>query len=115
MKVLYLCDKRQDGCKTTSCGSDCHHTLDIRHAKNFELGLDGLTMIEKTNPLVIFECKALIPKRVLKQIREELVKQVADGVVLCDAIVKPVAITGFDGVIYDIYIVEQGKKGKRRI
>lgn len=110
MEALYLCDRRQKNCKAIGCGSECQHTTDIRHAKNFELGLDGITMIERTHPLVIFKVNELIPNRVLQQIREELVKQVADGVVLCDAIVKPVIITGFDGVVYDVTISKQGEQ-----
>ena len=32
--ILFLCDKRAD-CKGP-CYIDCHHTTDVRHAKNFE-------------------------------------------------------------------------------
>lgn len=40
---LYLCDRR--ACK--HCSPECRHTTDITHAKNFELGIDGVTMVEK--------------------------------------------------------------------
>ena len=40
---LYLCDRR--ACK--HCSPECRHTTDIAHAKNFELGIDGVTMVEK--------------------------------------------------------------------
>ena len=40
---LYLCDRR--ACK--HCSPECRHTTDITHAKNFELGIDGVTMEEK--------------------------------------------------------------------
>lgn len=42
-KQLYLCDGR--ACK--HCSSECRHTTDITHAKNFELGIDGVTMVEQ--------------------------------------------------------------------
>lgn len=32
--ILFLCDKRAD-CKGP-CYPDCHHTTDVRHAKNFK-------------------------------------------------------------------------------
>ena len=34
--VLYLCDMKKDCSNVRTC-SDCIHTRDIRHAKNFEL------------------------------------------------------------------------------
>lgn len=40
---LYLCDKR--ACK--HCSPECRHTKDITHAKNFNLGIDGVTMVEQ--------------------------------------------------------------------
>lgn len=45
MIVLYLCDKR--ACEI--CESPCMHTSDIRHAKNFERGING-GLIEKSDP-----------------------------------------------------------------
>ena len=40
---LYLCDRRA----CNHCSPECRHTTDITHAKNFELGIDGVTMVEK--------------------------------------------------------------------
>jgi len=34
--ILYICDRR--ACE--HCNPDCHHTSDIKHAKNFELSFD---------------------------------------------------------------------------
>lgn len=46
-KQLYLCDRR--ACK--HCSPECRHTKDIAHAKNFELGIDGVTMVEKEDKM----------------------------------------------------------------
>lgn len=46
-KQLYLCDRR--ACK--HCSPECRHTKDITHAKNFELGIDGVTMVEKEDKM----------------------------------------------------------------
>lgn len=42
--VLYLCDA--EACNK-SCSTECNHTSDIHHAKNFELGMDGKSFWEK--------------------------------------------------------------------
>ena len=43
--VLYLCDGR--ACE--HCSPECQHTTDILHAKNFEIGMDRITMVERSN------------------------------------------------------------------
>lgn len=43
--VLYLCDRR--ACE--HCSPECQHTTDISHAKNFEIGIDRVTMVEQLN------------------------------------------------------------------
>lgn len=43
--VLYLCDRR--ACE--HCSTECQHTTDILHAKNFEIGIDRVTMVEQLN------------------------------------------------------------------
>lgn len=42
--ILFLCDKRAD-CKGP-CYPDCHHTTDVRHAKNFERDEDQYSYLD---------------------------------------------------------------------
>lgn len=38
-KIMYLCNGNREGCKKNTCytkGGNCHHTSDIRYARNFE-------------------------------------------------------------------------------
>lgn len=38
-----------DGRACKHCSPECQHTTDILHAKNFEIGIDGITMVERPN------------------------------------------------------------------
>jgi hypothetical protein len=88
--VLYLCDKRE--CE--KCSSvQCKHTLDITHAKNFELGIDGSTYVEKAPvPLVIFKTDSLLRKETCDRIRDVLKKQIEEGLVLCDGAITDIVV-----------------------
>lgn len=33
-KILYLCDRKKDCKYSSSCGNECNHTLDPKHALN---------------------------------------------------------------------------------
>lgn len=102
MNVLYLCDRR--ACE--KCSPECHYTSDISHAKNFELGLDGLTMVEKAKPLLVLKTNAVLKQNVVNRIREELAAQVATGVILCDAFTVPVVVDS-DNDIYDVNVTKR--------
>lgn len=41
-KVIYVCDRK--ACNGTCPNPDCYHTLDIKHAVNFETKIVGNTM-----------------------------------------------------------------------
>lgn len=48
MKILYLCD--QERCE--NCHPDyCKHTTDIKHAKNFKEGSEGIYIEQETEKI----------------------------------------------------------------
>ena len=75
--ILYLCDHR--ACK--HCNDPCQHTPDIKHAKNFEAANDG-SMWERPSPLLIFKTDVLLKPEDTSKIRQELLSQVDQGLVL---------------------------------
>ena len=87
--VLYLCDRR--ACER--CSPECHLTLDIKHAKNFELGEDGITYVEKESLRAIFRLNGTISAEAKEKLRADLLRQVNDGgVIVCDRFVEPLLL-----------------------
>jgi hypothetical protein len=101
MPVLYLCDRR--AC-TKQCSPECKHTQDITHAKNFELGEDGKSFIEKTSLQAIFKANMLLKPEVCEAIRSNLLKQVESGIIFVDGVLEPTII---NGQIYEVSIVKR--------
>lgn len=98
--VLYLCDRR--ACE--ECHEPCRHTPDIHHAKNFEVAEDG-SMWERPQPVLIFKTNLLLKAEDMNRIREGLLTQVGQGLVLCG---PAISIESADGhVIYDVTVTKR--------
>ena len=85
-QVLYLCDRRV--CE--KCSPDCHHTTDISHAQNFKKEFDDY--FESTKPTLVVEARTLMSKEDLKQIRDDILEQMKDGVVVLPHCLKGVVV-----------------------
>lgn len=105
--VLYLCDRR--ACK--HCSPECHHTSDIAHAKNFELGIDGITMVESPEPILVLKTNTMLKKDVLDKIREKLMSQITTGVVFLDPFIEPIKVSS-GAVVYDVFITERKENSR---
>lgn len=101
--VFYLCDKR--ACPKCNSGSDnkCTHTLDISHAVNFKKDLDGNYWEKEAKPVIIFQTDNIIPAKVLERCRQELVRQVTDGVILVGPDIRVCSESG----VYDMTITKR--------
>ena len=95
---LYLCDRRS--CE--DCGSDCKHTTDIEHAKNFELDEAG-NYVERAHPIVVFKTNCMLPSEIQNKIREKLKQQVAEGVVFCTGEFEPL-VMDCDSFVFEVSV-----------
>lgn len=79
MKILYLCDRR--ACET--CHTECNHTEDIRHARNFQMTAGGTMreiepdVIECTSELV---ADATFDAEQMSALAAEIGRVCADGI-----------------------------------
>ena len=99
-KVLFLCDRR--ACER--CHPECKHTLDISHAKNFEI--ENGNYVEKVDPLTVFKVDCLLPKAALYKIREELEKQAASGIIVCDDSFEVLRVKD-DASVYALHVIKE--------
>ena len=95
--ILYLCDRRT--CE--KCSPECRHTTDITHARNFELGLDGMSWIEVPQVIAFLEINTLLKKSDIQKIRNNIDEQMQTGVVLLPMGIKPV-IASSDGTEHSV-------------
>ncbi len=76
--MLYLCDRR--ACE--KCSPECHHTLDIKHARNFQIGMDGKSYVETPHVLAFLKLNCGLRKQDLRNLRRMVDEQVPTGIVV---------------------------------
>lgn len=76
-KVMYICDRKK--CKV--CREYCRYTSDIHHAENFKEVSPGIFEENKTS-LYVFKYSMYIRDKDQQHIRESIIKQIEDGVVV---------------------------------
>lgn len=101
--MLYLCDRR--ACE--KCSPECHHTLDIKHARNFQIGMDGKSYVETPNVLAFLKLNCGLRKQDLHNLRRMVDEQVPTGIVVLPSYVEPVIATS-DGVEHPVKFCHGG-------
>lgn len=86
--MFYLCDRRA----CDRCESECKHTKDIHHAVNFEKCEGGEFWEKDPRPVLIFKTDVLLSKETTKKVREELRRQLDEGLILVDRLITEIQI-----------------------
>lgn len=99
--ILYFCDRK--ACETCHPNNECKHTHLIEHAKNFEKV--GEAYFEVQSKPVILKLNTLLRPEDFERVRQCLIKQITDGILLLPATVETVLLD-VDDVVYEIRKVE---------
>ena len=106
MSILYLCDRR--ACE--HCGPDCNATPDIFHARNFRKSpYADDTYIEQAHPLVILKCNIMLKPEQKKQLYNDALREMNNGVILVDPRLEPIVLDDGKTYICTITLGEEGE------